>query len=161
MKNVEFVISILAAIAIAFAIAFWGPGATQLDKVKIAVSYGGLILIFLSGFLVLAGIASGKIDISKLLEEQGGGASMSRFQLLVFTLVIGISLFLMVVGQAKFPDVPANVLALLGISATTYGVGKGIQASSGQLAGKGQPKTDAAPPPGEPGGEKSQAAGAR
>lgn len=63
----------------------------------------------------------------------GGGskASMSRFQLLVFTFVIAISLFLIVVNSKdKFPDIPTNVLLLLGISATTYGVSKGIQASS-------------------------------
>jgi hypothetical protein len=57
---------------------------------------------------------------------------MSRFQLLVFTFVIALSLFLMVVAQngTKFPEIPANVLTLLGISASTYAVSKGIQAGS-------------------------------
>jgi len=55
-------------------------------------------MLFLFGFLILAGIASGKIDISQLLEEKGsdgtnGGASMGRFQLLIFTFVIGLSFF--------------------------------------------------------------------
>jgi hypothetical protein len=63
---------------------------------------------------------------------------MSRFQLLVFTFVIALSFFLTVVCECKLPDVPANVLALLGISASTYGVSKGIQASSG-LKGKDAP----------------------
>jgi hypothetical protein len=92
-------------------------------------------LLFLFGFFILAAIATGKIDLSKLLAEDGGGASMSRFQLLIFTFVIGLSFFLIVICDCKFPEVPANVLALLGISATTYGVSKGIQASGG-LKGK-------------------------
>ena len=77
-----------------------------------------------------------KIDISKLLTEDGGGASMSRFQLLIFTFVIALSFFLIVVCDCKFPEIPANVLALPGISTPTYGASKGIQASSG-LKGKG------------------------
>jgi hypothetical protein len=89
-----------------------------------------LILIFLFGFVILAAIASGKIDITELLEEETGGASTSRFQLLIFTFVIGLSFVLIVACNCKFPDVPTNVLALLGISASTYGVSKGIQAGA-------------------------------
>jgi hypothetical protein len=130
MKTVEFVIMLVLSIALAFAIALWVPG-PPMDKLKIAIAYGGLILLFLFGFLVLAAIASNKIDISQLLEEKGtGGASMGRFQLLIFTLVIGLSFFLVVLCKCDIPDVPATVLALLGVSATTYGVGKGIEAST-------------------------------
>jgi hypothetical protein len=100
-------------------------------KLKLAIAYGLLVLIFLFGFAVLAAIASGQIDISELLEEESGGASTSRFQLLIFTFVIGLSFVLMVASSSKFPDVPTNVLALLGISASTYGVSKGIQAGMG------------------------------
>jgi hypothetical protein len=109
-------------------------------KLKLALEYGMLILLILFGLMILAAIASGRIDISKLLAEDGGGASMSSFQLLIFTLVVALSFFLIVVCDCKFPEVPANVLALLGISATTYGVSKGIQASSG-LKGKDSPGT--------------------
>jgi hypothetical protein len=100
--------------------------------------------------MVLAAIASGKIDISSLLEEKGspdGGASMSRFQLLIFTFVVAISLLLIVVSKSDFPkEVPVGVLTLLGISASTYAVSKGIQSSSGDASsgdGEGPP-----PPPG-------------
>jgi hypothetical protein len=79
---------------------------------------------------VIAAIASGKIDISMLLSEADGKASMSRFQLLIFTFVIGVSFFLVVLCECKIPDVPSQVLTLLGISASTYGVSKGIQAST-------------------------------
>jgi hypothetical protein len=93
----------------------------------------GYVLVTLMlglGLVILWKIAVGTIDISQLLEESGGGASMSRFQLLIFTFVIALSLFLLVANGKSFPEVPAGVLTLLGISATTYGVSKGIQASS-------------------------------
>jgi uncharacterized BrkB/YihY/UPF0761 family membrane protein len=73
----------------------------------------------------------GKIDLSQLLSEANGSASMSRFQLLVFTFVVAVSLFYLVEKNkdAKFPDIPSGVLTLLGISASTYAVGKGISYS--------------------------------
>lgn len=135
MKRIEFIIAVVLTVGTAFIIALWVPGDAT-SKLKLAFQYGMLVLLFLFGFMILAAIASGKIDISKLLTEDGGGASMSRFQLLIFTFVIALSFFLVVVSDSKLPDVPANVLALLGISASTYGVSKGIQAGAG-LKGKG------------------------
>jgi len=129
MRNPVFVISVIVAVVLAVIIAIWFPGKDPIMTIKLVLSYVGAILLFLFGFLILAGIASGKIDISYLLGEHGGGASMSRFQLLIFTFVIGLSFFLIVVSTGKLPEPTANVLALLGISATTYGVSKGIQAS--------------------------------
>lgn len=73
----------------------------------------------------------GKIDLSDLISEANGSASMSRFQLLIFTFVVAVSLFYLVEKNkdAKFPDIPSGVLTLLGISASTYAVGKGISYS--------------------------------
>jgi hypothetical protein len=117
-----------------------------MDKLTIAIGYALLILIFLFGLIVLLKMATGEIDLRLLLAEDGGnGASMSRFQLLVFTLVIAMSFFLIVAHTQQFPTMSAEVLTLLGISATTYGVSKGIQASSGQT--KGDPTPTAASPP--------------
>jgi hypothetical protein len=124
-----FLVMVMVTLAIAFGIAIWVPGDPAL-KLRLAITYGLLILIFLFGFVILAAIASGKIDISELLEEETGGASTSRFQLLIFTFVIGLSFVLIVACNCSFPTVPANVLALLGISASTYGVSKGIQAGA-------------------------------
>jgi hypothetical protein len=129
MKNVEFMISVVLTVVIAIVVAIWvpAPGSDPMKKVQLAIAYGVLVVLFLFGFLVLAAIASGKIDISALLSEIGGGASMSRFQLLIFTFVIALSLFLVVTYKRDFPKIPTEVLMLLGISATTYGVSKGIQ----------------------------------
>jgi hypothetical protein len=136
MKNIEFWASLLGAIIVAFIIAIFVPGEPD-KKVVYAIEYGGLVITFLFGFMILAGIASNKIDISRILEEKGapdttgGGASMSRFQLLIFTFVIALSLFLIVVNTGHFPEkIPPEILTLLGISATTYAVSKGIQAGS-------------------------------
>jgi hypothetical protein len=120
---------VVVTVALAIIIGIYVSGDAAL-KLKLAIGYGSLVLVFLYGFAVLAAIASDKIDISELLEEETGGASTSRFQLVIFTFVIGLSFVLIVATTGKFPDLPANVLALLGISATTYGVSKGIQAGA-------------------------------
>jgi FtsH-binding integral membrane protein len=104
--------------------------AHRTQDLQLSVGYGLLILIFFVGFVILVDLANGNIDLSQLLEEKGsGGASMARFQLLIFTFVIGLSLVYVALCECKIPDIPTNVLTLLGISATTYGVGKGIQAT--------------------------------
>ncbi len=147
MKNPEFVASVVLAIIAALVIAIWVPGDGAI-KVRLAISYAGLIMLFLFGFLILAGIASGKIDISQLLAEKGSaGASMSRFQLMIFTFVIALSLFLIVVSKGDFPtQIPNQVLEILGISATTYGVSKGIQATSNDKDASSQTPPPESPP---------------
>jgi hypothetical protein len=97
---------------------------------------------FVLGFLALLGgtlialIWKGKIDLTRLISEPNGDASMSRFQLLIFTFVIAASLFLVVAGHdggPEFPDqIPQGVLLLLGISSSSYLVSKGIQFSAAE-----------------------------
>ena len=122
-----------------------GADSTQiiLNKLKIAIGFTLLALIFLFGFAILICIANGTMDLSELLSETGSkGASMSRFQLLIFTLVISLSIFLLVVSQNKFPEIPGQILTLLGISSSTYAVSKGIQMSAngdGTKTGNGAP----------------------
>ena len=83
---------------------------------------------------IIAWIWMGKIDLSQLISEPSGDASMSRFQLLIFTFVIAISLFVLVeANHGAIPDIPSGVLTLLGISASTYAVSKGISYSQPQL----------------------------
>lgn len=90
------------------------------------------------GFLALMGVAvlyyvfTERIDLSRLISESNGDASMARFQLLVFTFVIAASLFLIVASPdpPRFPDdIPKGVLILLGISSSSFLVSKGIQFS--------------------------------
>jgi hypothetical protein len=99
----------------------------------LTMAAGILIVTFsgLLGFTILLWIWRGKISLSKLVSEANGDASMSRLQFLIFTFVISVSLFLIVVGNKNGPafpsDIPPAVLALLGISAGSYLVSKGIQ----------------------------------
>jgi hypothetical protein len=105
----------------------------ELAAWAVAVAFvGGLAAI------VLYKIAIDKINLQYVISESDGDASMSRFQLLIFTFVIAMSLFLVTVGgrddthhRPAFPEtIPAGVLTLLGISASSYLVSKGIQAST-------------------------------
>ena len=126
-----------------------------LNKLKIATGFTLLALIFLFGFAVLVYIANGTINLSGLLSETGGdkGASMSRFQLLIFTLVIAMSLFLVTAANMAFPtSIPPEILTLLGISASTYAVSKGIQAGS-QGSGSGQQAVPPSQTPPQDGGQ--------
>jgi hypothetical protein len=156
-KEAKYIFLAAVVLAIIGAILWFSPtvdnasAQNALNKLKIATGFTLLALIFLFGFAVLVYIANGTIDLSDLLSETGDskGASMSRFQLLIFTLVIALSLFLVTAANMAFPaSIPPEILTLLGISASTYAVSKGIQAGS-QSSGSTQ---QAAPPPPPPGG---------
>jgi hypothetical protein len=72
------------------------------------------------------------INIAKLISDENGDASLSRFQLLIFTFVISMSLLLIIVSAKDgpaFPAIPPEILGLLGISGGTYAIAKGIQAN--------------------------------
>ena len=108
----------------------------------LTLAAGWIIVVFvgLSSVLILWHIVTGKINLEKLISESDGTASMSRFQFLVFTFVIAMSLFLIIVGQdpPHFPDeIPPEILALLGISGGSYVISKGIQKST--KGGDGKP----------------------
>jgi hypothetical protein len=102
----------------------------------VALGFLGLI-----GVAILYNVFTGKIDLSGLISEPNGDASMSRFQLLVFTFVIAASLFLIIAsaGPPAFPkEIPNGILVLLGISASSYLVSKSIQTSTPEgLSGRG------------------------
>ena len=88
------------------------------------------ILVGLLGIAVVFLIFVGRIDLKCLLaDEPNGCASLSRFQFLIFTFVIAMSLYLIIVSKMDFPVIPGSVLALLGISGGSYVTSKGIQAS--------------------------------
>jgi hypothetical protein len=113
--------------------------ATWLSALAAWVALGFLGLI---GVAILYNVFTGKMDLSGLISEPSGDASMSRFQLLIFTFVIAACLFLIVAskGPPDFPkDIPQGILVLLGISSSSYLVSKGIQAGSKQGLGGQDP----------------------
>jgi hypothetical protein len=106
------------------------------DAGAILALLAGLSLVMFVGLLgatILSRIWKNQINLSKLISEANGDASMSRLQLLIFTFVIAMSLFIIVVGNSSgfaFPsNFPPEVLTLLGISGTSYLVSKAIQGS--------------------------------
>jgi hypothetical protein len=148
------VIALVAVAVVFFAVKDAVAAAEAMARLKVVLSYEILILTFFYGLMVLLYMAAGEIDLSMLLSEPKGndaqgkplyGASMSRFQLLIFTFVIALSLLLIIIanGAKRFPPIPSEILVLLGISASTYAVGKGIQSSGN--GGSGTSTTTAAP----------------
>jgi hypothetical protein len=103
-----------------------------------AVIVAVLIAAFAS--VILAKIVTNEINIRYLISEDNGNASLSRFQFLLLTFVIGASYFLMVtwvvankqpdLTNLALPNIPPNVLGLIGISGASYVVAKGIQKST-------------------------------
>jgi hypothetical protein len=70
------------------------------------------------------------INLNLLISESTGDASLSRFQLLIFTFVIAMSLILIITSNKPpaFPtSIPDQILGLLGISSTSYVLGKALQ----------------------------------
>jgi uncharacterized BrkB/YihY/UPF0761 family membrane protein len=103
-----------------------------MDILTLAIGWILAVFIGALGLLVLVLIATNKIKLDKLLSEPDGSGSLSRFQFLIFTFVIAMSLFLVIVAQdpPAFPEtISGEIFALLGISGGSYLVSKGIQTS--------------------------------
>jgi hypothetical protein len=118
------------------------PAQTPGPVTWLELTSGWIALGFLGavGIALLYYIFTERIDLSQLISEPSGDASMSRFQLLVFTFVIAASLFLITASPhpPAFPkEIPSGILVLLGISASSYLVSKGIQFSSPEGASGG------------------------
>ncbi|WP_017656059.1 hypothetical protein [Fortiea contorta] len=100
-------------------------------------------------------VNSGKkrgINLEKLISESTGDASLARFQLLIFVFVISMSLVLIITSgkPPAFPtSIPDQILGLLGISSTSYVLGKALQT---QMKGSQvEPaNTEVVPPPEPP-----------
>jgi hypothetical protein len=115
---------------------------TSIQFLELLIGYLLCAIVALFALLVIWKIATNQIDLTHLLSDDDGWASTSRFQLVVFIFVVALSFFLVVVSNVKLrqyavggattdglPDVPGGVLALLGISASSYLVSRGISAS--------------------------------
>ncbi len=85
---------------------------------------------FVLGLIALMGIVIyqlAKRDLTTLiLEPVGGKASLSRFQMLIFTFVVAGLFVALSIDTASFVDVPASVLMLIGISTSGYVISKSI-----------------------------------
>ena len=96
--------------------------------------FGWVTAVFIAGLgaLFLYRILRGDIKLDRILEDENGKASISRLQFLIFTFVIAMSLFLVIVSAdpPDFPDkIPGEIFALLGISGGSYVISKGVQSN--------------------------------
>jgi uncharacterized BrkB/YihY/UPF0761 family membrane protein len=100
-----------------------------MELIRIAAAWVMLGLLTISAGIILYRMATREINLTKLISEQDGTASMARFQLLIFTFVIAMSVFYVTIApdSAGLPEIPVGVLTLLGVSASSYGVGKLLQ----------------------------------
>ena len=101
----------------------------------LGLTIGWILTVFvgLLALVILLKIWKGDIDLNYLISDENGWASLSRFQFLIFTFVVAISLFYVIVNQEPTPaypkEIPNEILALLGISGGSYVLAKGIQQS--------------------------------
>jgi hypothetical protein len=120
------VIVLIIVIALLTASLLYCQGQPDLPKILASLL---TVLLGLFGAVVLAKMVCGPIDLTLLVSEDNGSASMSRFQFLIFTFVIAAS-YLLLASTAKdsiLVDVPNGVLGLLGISGGSYVASKVVQ----------------------------------
>ena len=89
--------------------------------------YVVVALIGIIGLLILYMIVRGRINLEKLLAEENGDASFSRFQFFIFTFVIAMCVLVLTLESGHFPEISGEILGLLGISGGSYVVAKGIE----------------------------------
>lgn len=94
--------------------------ATTLFTYLIALGFLGVFVI------VIWKMATNTIDLTKLVSEPDGKASLSRFQLLLFTLVIAGLYVILSIESGQLLDIPSSALGLLGISGGSFLISKGI-----------------------------------
>lgn len=94
-------------------------------------------LIAALAVIIVIWIIRGTIDLKFLIADEAGDASMSRMQLLIFTFVVAIGLIKVLQSSGSFPDIPNSILVLVGVSGSTYAIGKAVNSSPTEEANAG------------------------
>jgi hypothetical protein len=122
----------------------------MMQVMEVVFGFGFFAIMGLLCVMLLYKMWTNQINLSTLLMEANGDASMSRFQLLVFSLVVAVGIYLYMLNHLDLPKIDQSVLTLLGISASTYAAGKGISFSRPEgvtKPGQAEPAPDPAPKP--------------
>jgi hypothetical protein len=94
----------------------------------VALQWVLVAFIAVIGVVIIYRIGFGKTDLSSLLSETDSNkASMSRFQLLLFSFVIVGIYVTLCLQQGDLLEISNGVLGLMGISGGSYLISKGIQ----------------------------------
>jgi hypothetical protein len=94
-------------------------------------------LIAALAVIIVVWIIRGTIDLRFLIADEAGDASMSRLQLLIFTFVVAVGLIKMLQASGRFPNIPNSILVLVGVSGSTYAIGKAVNSSPTEEANAG------------------------
>ena len=104
---------------------------SQWTQLSWYVAIALIVIIMGAAAVTLWLIATGDINIKNVLEEPDSDkASLSRFQFLIFTFVVAGLFLLLSIESGTFVAVSNSVRMLLGISAVSYVVSKGITAGA-------------------------------
>ena len=86
-----------------------------------------LAIIFLGFFAIIVWkIIKNEIDLKLLVSEGDGKASLSRFQLLLFTFVVAGLFLVLSLEAGQFIEIPSGVQVLLGISGGSFVISKAV-----------------------------------
>ncbi|MDX6576336.1 MAG: hypothetical protein QOE96_2289 [Blastocatellia bacterium] len=102
----------------------------------LALVMGWTVTILVGAFAlaIIYKMLKGDINLMYLIAGADGDASLSRFQFLIFTFVIALGLFLIILSQSPVPafpaTIPGGILALLGISGGSYVTSKAVDANA-------------------------------
>ncbi|MEI9948718.1 MAG: hypothetical protein WDO74_06975 [Pseudomonadota bacterium] len=105
------------------------------------LAYSVVLFITAVEALVLYQIATNRINLQLLISDDNGDASLSRFQFLLFTFIIGAGLLHLTLKGSAFPTVNEGILMLLGISGATYAIGKSLDKPTGTTSSSGTTAT--------------------
>jgi len=112
------------------------------------------VLIGAFAIAIIYKMIKGDINLMYLIAGADGDASLSRFQFLIFTFVIALGLFLIILSAnpPAFPTaIPGGILALLGISGGSYVTSKAVDANANKPPAA--ETTVVVPPPAAPPGQ--------
>ncbi len=121
--------------------------AQQFGSAELTAWSGAIFIAAVEAYIIWNLVTNKKWDMSKLLCAEDGVASMSRFQLMLFTFAIVGGYFYLTIYKQSFPQVDPSAMGLLGISSGTYALSKGIQASRDTSMQAGAPPGGPAGPP--------------
>ena len=101
----------------------------------LALVMGWIVTVLIAAFAlaIIYKMIKGDINLMYLIAGAEGDASLARFQFLIFTFVIALGLFLIILSAnpPMFPkEISGGVLALLGISGGSYVTSKAVDANA-------------------------------
>lgn len=107
---------------------------TDFHLLALVMGWTVTVLIAAFALAIIYKMLRGDINLMYLIAGADGDASLSRFQFLIFTFVIALGLFLIILSSTPSPafptTIPGGILALLGISGGSYVTSKAVDSNA-------------------------------